>query len=88
MVLSAADHWTLTDDTKHTTGFWAEELVVPYETFADAGWADRLAAVLASPANLADVDPDSFDLVFHPTPLPRSSPPRRPTARPPSPATR
>ena len=101
MVLSAADHWTLTDDTKHPTGFWAEEFVVPYETFADAGWditiatpggkpptvdrlslgisgglppktrkikakLERLAAVLASPANLSDVDPDSFDLVFYP----------------------
>ena len=54
MVLSAADHWTLTDGTKHPTGFWAEEFV------------DRLAPVLASPANLSDVDPDSFDLVVYP----------------------
>jgi putative intracellular protease/amidase len=54
MVLSAADPWTLTDGTKHPTGFWAEEFV------------DRLAPVLASPANLSDVDPDSFDLVVYP----------------------
>lgn len=101
MVLSAADHWTLTDGTKHPTGFWAEEFVVPYETFAAAGWditvatpggtrptvdrlslgvpgglptktrkvkaeLDRLAPVLAAPANLSDVDPDDFDVVFYP----------------------
>ncbi|MFI9383738.1 type 1 glutamine amidotransferase domain-containing protein [Kutzneria sp. NPDC052558] len=38
MVLSAADHWTLTDGTKHPTGFWAEEFVVPHDVFAEAGW--------------------------------------------------
>ncbi|MCA1699039.1 MAG: type 1 glutamine amidotransferase domain-containing protein, partial [Actinobacteria bacterium] len=99
MVLTAADHWTLTDGTKHPTGVWAEEFVVPYKTFADAGWEiviatpggkaptvdrlslgiagglpakrrqlqaklDELAPVLAHPANLSDVDPDDFDLVF------------------------
>ncbi|TCN54978.1 hypothetical protein EV641_104243 [Rhodococcus sp. SMB37] len=29
-VVSAADHWTLQDGTRHPTGFWAEELVEPY----------------------------------------------------------
>ncbi|WP_250505371.1 type 1 glutamine amidotransferase domain-containing protein [Bowdeniella massiliensis] len=38
MVLSAARFWTLSDGTKHPTGFWAEEFVVPYETFRQAGW--------------------------------------------------
>lgn len=38
MVLSAADHWTLNDGTKHPSGFWAEEFVVPYELFIAAGW--------------------------------------------------
>ena len=101
MVLTAADHWTLTDGTKHPTGVWAEEFVVPYKTFADAGWEiviatpggkaptvdplslgiagglpakrrqlqaklDELGPVLAHPANLSDVDPDDFDLVFYP----------------------
>jgi putative intracellular protease/amidase len=101
MVLTAADHWTLTDGTTHPTGVWAEEFVVPYTTFADAGWEiviatpgakaptvdrlslgiagglpaktrqlqaklDELAPVLARPANLSDVDPDAFDLVFYP----------------------
>jgi putative intracellular protease/amidase len=101
MVLSAADRWTLSDGTSHPTGVWAEEFVVPYTTFADAGWEiviatpggkpptmdrlslgiagglpakrrrlhaklDELAAVLAHPANLSEVDPDEFDLVFYP----------------------
>ena len=38
IVLSAARHWTLSDGTKHPTGFWAEEFLVPYETFRNAGW--------------------------------------------------
>ena len=38
MIVSAADHWTLNDGTEHPTGFWAEELVIPYSTFVDAGW--------------------------------------------------
>ncbi|NUP22992.1 MAG: type 1 glutamine amidotransferase domain-containing protein [Streptomyces sp.] len=36
-VLTGADHWTLADGTKHPTGFWAEEAVVPYEAFTAAG---------------------------------------------------
>ncbi|MBB3665254.1 putative intracellular protease/amidase [Prauserella sediminis] len=38
MVLTAARVWTLTDGTEHPTGFWAEEFVVPYATFVEAGW--------------------------------------------------
>lgn len=37
-VVSAADHWTLQDGTRHPTGFWAEELVEPYTTFTEAGY--------------------------------------------------
>lgn len=36
-VLTAADHWTLADGTKHPTGFWAEEVVAPYQAFKAAG---------------------------------------------------
>jgi len=36
-VMSAADHWTLVDGTKHPTGFWAEEVVVPYRALTAAG---------------------------------------------------
>ncbi|WP_131741831.1 type 1 glutamine amidotransferase domain-containing protein [Actinomadura roseirufa] len=35
-VLSGADHWTLKDGTKHPTGYWAEELVVPHRAFTGA----------------------------------------------------
>ncbi|MFJ8666176.1 type 1 glutamine amidotransferase domain-containing protein [Streptomyces sp. NPDC093600] len=36
-VMTGADHWTLADGTKHPTGFWAEEVVAPYEAFKAAG---------------------------------------------------
>jgi putative intracellular protease/amidase len=36
-VMTAADHWDLSDGTSHPTGFWAEEVVVPYQAFKDAG---------------------------------------------------
>ncbi len=100
-VLSAARVWTLKDGTEHPTGFWAEEFVVPYMLFTEAGWditlatpdgkqpvvdqlslgikggvlphtakklkaqLDRLAPVLEHPANLSDMDPDDFDVVFY-----------------------
>jgi putative intracellular protease/amidase len=37
LVLTAADHWTLDDGTRHPTGFWAEELLAPLRVFRDAG---------------------------------------------------
>lgn len=43
MVLTGAREWTLTDGTKHPTGFWAEEFVVPYTTFVDAGFEVSIA---------------------------------------------
>ncbi|OEJ37659.1 thiamine biosynthesis protein ThiJ [Streptomyces agglomeratus] len=36
-VVTGADHWTLADGTRHPTGFWAEEVVAPYEVFTGAG---------------------------------------------------
>ncbi|GAA1198313.1 type 1 glutamine amidotransferase domain-containing protein [Prauserella alba] len=42
-VLSAARVWTLKDGTQHPTGFWAEEFVVPYTLFGEAGWEVTLA---------------------------------------------
>lgn len=100
-VLSAARVWTLKDGTEHPTGFWAEEFVVPYTLFTEAGWdvtlatpggkqpvvdqvslgikggvlpaqakklraeLDQYAPVLEHPANLWDMDPDDFDVVFY-----------------------
>lgn len=43
MVISAADHWTLTDGSRHSTGFWAEEVAVPHRIFRDAGWHVTIA---------------------------------------------
>jgi putative intracellular protease/amidase len=37
-VMTAADHWTLADGTRHPTGFWAEEAAAPYEAFKAAGY--------------------------------------------------
>ncbi|MFJ9442231.1 type 1 glutamine amidotransferase domain-containing protein [Kitasatospora sp. NPDC101235] len=36
-VLTGSKVWTLNDGTAHPTGFWAEEAVVPYRAFAEAG---------------------------------------------------
>jgi putative intracellular protease/amidase len=37
LVLSGSDHWTLNDGTRHPTGYWAEEFVVPHRTFRRKG---------------------------------------------------
>ncbi|WP_316527589.1 type 1 glutamine amidotransferase domain-containing protein [Kitasatospora brasiliensis] len=36
-VLTGSKVWTLNDGTAHPTGFWAEEAVVPYRAFTEAG---------------------------------------------------
>ncbi|MFJ6619735.1 type 1 glutamine amidotransferase domain-containing protein [Kitasatospora sp. NPDC091335] len=36
-VLTGSRSWTLNDGTAHPTGFWAEEAVVPYRAFTEAG---------------------------------------------------
>jgi putative intracellular protease/amidase len=36
-IMTGAREWTLADGSKHPTGFWAEEAVVPYEEFTAAG---------------------------------------------------
>jgi len=50
-VMTGADHWTLADGTRHPTGFWAEEVVAPYETFAKAGHE----VVVATPGGVVPV---------------------------------
>ncbi|MDY5785365.1 type 1 glutamine amidotransferase domain-containing protein, partial [Corynebacterium sp.] len=49
-VLSAADHWTLNDGTRHPTGFWAEEFATPYRIFSEAGWDLTVATPGGKPA--------------------------------------
>ncbi|MCO8273853.1 type 1 glutamine amidotransferase domain-containing protein [Actinoplanes sp. TRM 88003] len=36
-VMSASDHWTLNDGTRHPTGFWAEEFAEPFRALTEAG---------------------------------------------------
>lgn len=59
MIMTAADHWTLNDGTKHPTGFWAEEFVVPYEKFVGAGWDVTVATPGGVPPT---VDPASLGI--------------------------
>jgi putative intracellular protease/amidase len=37
-VITASDHWTLADGTRHPAGFWAEEAIGPYQVFKEAGY--------------------------------------------------
>mgnify|MGYP001609253948 CR=1 FL=1 len=43
MVISAADRWTLNDGTVHPSGYWAEEVAMPYRIFSAAGWDITIA---------------------------------------------
>ncbi|GIE88466.1 type 1 glutamine amidotransferase domain-containing protein [Actinoplanes regularis] len=57
-VMSAADHWTLKDGTRHSTGFWAEEFLVPYRALTAAGHVVEVA----TPGGVAPVvDPASLN---------------------------
>jgi putative intracellular protease/amidase len=57
LILSAADHWTLADGTKHPTGFWAEEAIDPCQVFKNA----RYEIVAATPGGLLPT-PDALSL--------------------------
>ena len=50
-VVTGARHWTLSDGTKHPTGYWAEELVAPYRVFTGAGHE----VVVATPGGVQPV---------------------------------
>jgi putative intracellular protease/amidase len=56
-IMTAADQWTLADGTRHRTGFWADEAVVPYEMFTGAGHRVEVATPGAVPP---PVDPASL----------------------------
>lgn len=89
-VVSAADHWTLADGTRHPTGYWAEELAVPHRVFTKAGWE----VTIATPGGIAPtVDSLSLGIAAVPgapasasRPIwsgsTASSPPRSPSTRP------
>jgi putative intracellular protease/amidase len=56
-VLTAADRWTLADGSTHPTGYWAEEVAVPYEAFTSAGHR----VTVATPGGaVPPVDPGSL----------------------------
>ena len=50
-VVTGARYWTLSDGSKHPTGYWAEELVAPYRVFTGAGHT----VVLATPGGVQPV---------------------------------
>ncbi|MET0424562.1 MAG: hypothetical protein ABW046_11835, partial [Actinoplanes sp.] len=61
-VMSAADHWTLSDGTQHPTGYWAEEFQVPYQALTDAGHTVDVAtpggvAPTVDSSSLGDTEP-------------------------------
>ncbi|MGR8012031.1 type 1 glutamine amidotransferase domain-containing protein [Streptomyces hypolithicus] len=49
-VVTGSDHWTLADDTHHPTGFWADEVALPYEVFSAAGYEVVVATPGGAPA--------------------------------------
>jgi putative intracellular protease/amidase len=58
IVLSAADTWIRSDGSEYSTGYWAEELIVPYRRFVDAGHTVHFA----TPGGVAPtLDPHSVD---------------------------
>jgi putative intracellular protease/amidase len=58
IVLSAADTWIRSDGSEYSTGFWAEELIVPFRRFANAGHT----VDFATPGGVAPtLDPHSVD---------------------------
>lgn len=59
MVLSGVDYWTLTDGSRHPSGYWAEEFVVPHRILTQAGFTVDIAAPVggmpaADPVSLRD----------------------------------
>ncbi|MBA9001928.1 MULTISPECIES: type 1 glutamine amidotransferase domain-containing protein [Thermomonospora] len=56
-VMTGARHWTLNDGTRHPTGFWAEEAVIPYRALTEAGHE----VTVASPGGVVPV-PDAASL--------------------------
>ncbi len=51
MVLTGAKVWTMKDGTAHSTGFWAEEFIVPHQKFTAAG----LKVTVATPGGVTPV---------------------------------
>jgi putative intracellular protease/amidase len=82
-VVTGSSYWTLSDGTRHPTGYWAEELLAPYRAFIAAGQRVVFAtpggtSPVADPGSLAaeynggaDVRPElaAIEGLGHPLPL-------------------
>ncbi|GAB3648122.1 type 1 glutamine amidotransferase domain-containing protein [Glycomyces tarimensis] len=69
-IVTAADHWTLADGSRHRTGFWAEEAAVPFEAFQHAGHEITVATPGGAvppvdPASLKAVDGEEYAEKIH-----------------------
>ncbi|MEU4014681.1 type 1 glutamine amidotransferase domain-containing protein [Microbacterium sp. NPDC028030] len=67
-VVTGARTWTLADGTIHPTGYWAEELLVPYRALLDAGHTVTFATPggvvpIADPASIGDHDTAAIDAI-------------------------
>ncbi|WP_454050162.1 type 1 glutamine amidotransferase domain-containing protein [Cellulomonas sp. Marseille-Q8402] len=60
-VLTAADRWTLADGSSHRTGYWADEVAVPYEAFTAAGHRVTVATPggAVAPVDEGSLSPDA-----------------------------
>jgi len=56
--ITAASEWTLRDGTTLPSGFWAEEVVDPYEILTDAGFTVQFATPGGQPAPLQEYSLD------------------------------
>ncbi|MDG5481922.1 MULTISPECIES: type 1 glutamine amidotransferase domain-containing protein [Mycobacteriaceae] len=43
IAVTGVDYWTLADGTKHSCGYWPEELATPHRVFAEAGFDITIA---------------------------------------------
>ncbi|GAB3654237.1 type 1 glutamine amidotransferase domain-containing protein [Actinocorallia lasiicapitis] len=67
-MVTGATSWTLNDGTLHPTGYWAEELLVPYRAMLEAGHEVDFATPggvvpVADPGSLAPEANDGQDVV-------------------------
>ncbi|WP_282944788.1 type 1 glutamine amidotransferase domain-containing protein [Cellulomonas endometrii] len=60
-LLTAADRWTLADGSTHPTGYWADEVAVPYEAFTAAGHRITVATPggAVPPVDAGSLSPDA-----------------------------
>ena len=64
-ILTRAKTLTLTDGTDHPSGYWAEELCVPFEIFSEAGYDIDIGTLggVAPAADRSSLDPESLKWV-------------------------